>query len=448
MKTNRRNFLKTSAVLTASTSTTANLFVPAVHAAENNEIKVGLVGCGGRGGGAIMQALSTKGPKKLVALGDIQPNRLKGVLNGVSTNFADAKDVQVDVPEDRQFIGFDAYKKVVEAVGAGGVVLFATPPVFRPLHVEYAVEKGVHVFMEKSFAVDAPGVRRMLATGKKADEKGIKVVGGTEYHYSASNAAAIEEIRKGIIGEPNAVFSYRTHGAIKENKRQDGESELMYQIRNYNVFTWVNGSMFQDYLIHNHDIACWAMDTYPVDAQGSGGRAIPVKAGTTFDHYAVEYTFPNGARMVAQFRHQDRCWNYRKVEVLGGKGVAYLGEHVNTPTIYKGFSAKKENLIWKQTDKQNPFQVEHDVLFDAIRNDKPHNDIERCAKVSMTAILGRMAVFSGQKLTWDDTFKSKVELCPNIDTMTWDTPPPVLPDKDGNYPLAVPGTRSSSKLIE
>jgi predicted dehydrogenase len=440
-KSSRRQFLQTAAVIGAGTTAVrfATFNVPAVHAAEDNTINVGLVGCGGRGGGAVMQALSTKGPKKLVALGDILPNRLNNVLKATTQSFNGKSEVQIDVPQDRQFLGFDAYKKVVEAVGKGGVVLFATPPVFRPLHVEHAVENGVHVFMEKSFAVDSPGVRRMLETSKKADEKGIKVVGGTEYHYSASNAAAIEEIRKGIIGEPNVVFSYRTHQAIKENTRQAGESELMYQIRNYNVFTWTNGSMFQDYLIHNHDIAVWAMGMFPVSAQGSGGRAVPVKSGTTFDHYAVEYTFPNGARMVAQFRHQDKCWVYRKVEVLGGKGIAFLGEHIKKPTIYKGFAPTKENLIWTQTDQENPFQVEHDVLFDAIRNDKKHNDIERCAKVSMTAILGRMAVFSGQNITWDEALGSNVKLCPNLDELTFDSKPPVSPDENGNYPLAIPG---------
>jgi predicted dehydrogenase len=429
--TTRRSFLKQSGIIAAGAA--AAFTVPKVHAAENNTINIGLVGCGGRGGGAVMQALTTKGPKKLVALGDLFANNLNGVLNGCKKFGND-----VDIPQERQFLGFDSYKNVIDAVGAGGVVLFATPPVFRPLHVEYAVEKGVHVFMEKSFAVDAPGIRRMLENGKKATAKNLKVVGGMEYRYSKSNAAAVEQIRNGMIGEPNVVFTYRTHGPVSERKRNEGENELSYQIRNYNAFTWMNGSLFQDYLIHNHDIACWAMGMYPVEAQGQGGREEHT-VGTTFDHYSVEYTFENGARMVAQFRHKTGCWVYRKVEVLSSQGLAILGEHIKTPTIYKGFKPKKENLIWSQTDVENPFQVEHDVLFDAIRNDKPHNDTERCCFTSMTAIFGRMAVFSGQKISWDDAIQSNVELCPNIDAMTWDTPAPVQPDKNGKYPQIKPG---------
>ena len=413
-----------------------NAAVPKVHAAEDNTLKVALVGCGGRGGGAVMQALSTEGPKKLVALADVFNYRLEGVLNGVKQKFPN----DVDVPQERQFVGFDAYKNAVDAVGPGGVVLFASPPAFRPLHVEYAVAKGCHIFMEKSFAVDSPGYRKMLKNGEEAAKKNLKVVGGLMSRHSKPLQGAIEQLHNGIIGERICCWAYRTHGAVGFGPKKESETDVAHQVRNYSNFTWLNGSFLLDWLIHNLDVCCWAKGAYPIAAQGQGGRQTRTAKDQMFDHFAVEYTFPDGTRLFAQARHQNNTWGCFQSFIQGASGCAIIGEGVLHPKIYKGFKPTPENLIWEYKEAaKDQYQIEHDMLFDCIRNDKPINETERCCFTTMTGILGRMAAESGQWVTWDEAVNSNIELAPNLAQLTMDGPAPVMPDNDGNYPIAMPG---------
>lgn len=436
-KTNptRRGFIKRSGGLLAATAIGGSL-ARSVHAAEDNTIKVALIGCGGRGTGAALNALSTKGPKKLVAMADVFDFRLGGSLGQLSKSFP--KDV--DVPKDRQFLGTDGYKKAIEAVGPGGLVLLTTPPAFRPIHVEEAIAKGRHVFMEKSFAVDAPGIRRIQKAGLEATKKNLKVAGGLMSRHYPPLQEAVKQIHDGAIGNVITAWAYREHGPVGFKPRKKSMNEIAHQIQNYSCYTWVNGSFLLDWLIHNLDVCCWVKDAWPVSAQGQGGRQQRDIKDQLFDHYAVEYTFPDGTRLMAQGRHMANCWGFFGDVIQGQKGSAVLGEGITHPKIYKSHNQTADNLIWEHKGpKANHYQIEHDLLFDAIRNDKPYNETDRCAKAAMTGILGRMASESGKKITWDDALASNIELAPGLDKLTMDSPAPVQPDKEGNYPIAMPG---------
>jgi len=433
----RRDFLKCSGGVLAGAALSSAITSRA-YAAEDNTIKVALVGCGGRGTGAAANALSTAGPTKLWAMADVFEDRVTGRLNGLKSNerFKD----KIDVPKDRQCIGFDGFKKAIDAIGPGGVVCLATPPAFRPQHFEYAVEKGCNVFMEKSFAVDGPGIKRVINAGEEAEKKNLKVAGGLMSRHSKPLQAAIEQIHQGAIGDVITCWAYREHGPVGFKPRGEGVSELAHQIRNYSNFTWLNGTFLLDWLIHNIDVCCWVKDAWPVSAQGQGGRQTRQPKDQMFDHFSVEYSYPDGTRMLAQGRHQAGCWGFFGDVIHGSKGSAVLGEGIRDPKLYKGFNQTRDNQIWKyEGEKKSAYQIEHDVLFEAIRQDKPHNETDRCAKAAMAGILGRMAAESGKKVTWEDAMESKIVLAPGLDEMTMDSEPPVKPDADGNYPIAIPG---------
>jgi predicted dehydrogenase len=432
----RREFLKrsgsglTGAALAGAISARA-------YAGEDNTIKVALIGCGSRGTGAAANALSTKGPVKLWAMADVFDNRLEGSLKRLSGQHAD----KVDVPPERRFIGLDAYRKAIDALDEGDVALLTTPPCFRPIHLEYAVEQGRNVFMEKSFAVDAPGIRRVLAAGEAAKKRNLKIAGGLMSRHSIPLQEAVRQIHDGILGEVITLWAYREHGPVGFRRKPEGMSELGHQISNYSCFTWINGSFILDWLIHNIDVCCWVKDAWPVSAQGQGGRQVRNQPDQLFDHYAVEYTFADGTRMFAQGRHMGGCWGFFGDVVHGTKGSAVLGEGQPNPRIYEGHNQTSENQIWQhEGPKPNQYQVEHDVLFEAIRQDKPHNETERCAKSAMTGILGRMAAESGKMITWEEALASNVELAPGLEQIArLDEPAPVMPDEKGQYPVAMPG---------
>ena len=433
-RTSRREFIRRGGAIAAS-ATLGALAVRA-YAAEDNTIKVALVGCGGRGTGAAVNALSTKGPVRLVAMADLFPDRLSRSLKALSGRFKD----KVDVPPERQFLGFDAYRKAIDCLGGSDVVLLATPPAFRPIHLEYAVQKGVNVFMEKSFAVDAPGIRRVLAAGKVAEEKNLKIAGGLMSRHYTPLERAVDQIHKGIIGDIVTCWAYRMHGPVGYRRKRPGESELEHQIRNYSCYTWLNGSFLLDWLIHNLDVCCWVKGAWPVAAQGQGGRQVRTVPDQLFDHYAVEYRFPDGTRLFAQGRHMRGCWGFFGDIIHGTKGSAVLGEGIRNPRIFKDYTQSRQNEIWRYNGPGcNPYQKEIDLLFEAIRADKRYNETERCAMAAMTGILGRMAVESGKLVTWDQAMASKLELAPGLDHYTMESKPPVMPDAKGNYPVAKPG---------
>jgi predicted dehydrogenase len=407
------------------------------YAAENNTIKIALVGCGGRGSGAAAQALSTQGPTKLWAMADVFEQRLQGSLAGLR----ERHEKQVDTPPERQFVGLDAFKKAIDTLDKGDVVLLATPPAFRPIHFEYAVNKGVNVFMEKSFAVDAPGIRRVMRTGELAKEKNLKVAGGLMSRHYRPLEQAVEEIHNGLIGEVINCWAYRMHGPVGLSPKTPGMNELAYQIANYSCFTWLNGSFIVDWLIHNIDVCCWVKNDWPVSVQGMGGRQVRRDADQLFDHYGAEYSFADGTRMFAQGRHIANCWDFFGDIIHGAKGSGILGEGQPKPRLFKGHKQTPENVIWSYKGPDwDHYQYEHDLLFDAIRNDKPYNETERCAKSCFTAIMGRMACESGNLINWQEALASEVQLAPGLENCAWDSASaPAKAHADGSYDIAMPG---------
>jgi predicted dehydrogenase len=433
--TTRRDFLKTSGTALAGAALAGGIARPG-YAAESNTIKLALVGCGGRGTGAAAQAMSTQGPTKLWAMADVFEQRLQSSL----ANLKGGHESQVEVPPERQFIGLDGFKKAIDCLDKGDLVLLTTPPAFRPIHLEYAVHKGVNVFMEKSFAVDAPGIRRVLKAGEEARRQNLKIAGGLMSRHYQPLEQAIQQVHAGLIGELITCWAYRMHGPVGINARQPGMKELAYQITNYSCFTWLNGSFLEDWLIHNIDVCCWAKNSWPVSVQGMGGRQVRHDPDQLFDHYAAEYTFADGTRFVAQGRHITNCYDFFGSLLQGTKGSGTLGEGQPKPRLFKGHKQGSADLIWSyQGAPCDPYQYEHDLLFDAIRNDEPYNETERCAKSCFTAIVGRMACESGKMVTWDEALASEIELAPGLDAYTWDSNPPAMPDANGHYPIAMPG---------
>ncbi len=431
----RRDFLRTSGTALAGT-TMVGALAGRVHAAEDNMIKLALIGCGGRGTGAALNALSTKGPTVLWAMADVFEDRLRTSQKSLAKRFVDS----AVVAGDRQFLGMDAYRKAIDSLDPGSVVLLATPPAFRPIHLEYAVQKGMHVFMEKSFAVDAPGIRRVLKAGEAAAAKNLKIAGGLMSRHYPPLQEAVRRIHDGAIGAVVTCWAYREHAPVGFKPRAAGANELAHQIRNYSNFTWLNGSFLLDWLIHNIDVCCWVKDAWPVSAQGQGGRQVRAVPDQLFDHYSVEYTFADGTRLMAQGRHLNNCWNFFGDVIHGSKGSAILGEGQLQPRIYKGHAQTPENVLWQHDGPNpNPYQVEHDCLFEAIRQDKPYNETLRSAKSALTGILGRMAAESGKLVTWDEALASNLELAPGLDQYTMASDPPVMPDAQDRYPIAMPG---------
>jgi predicted dehydrogenase len=428
----RRDFLRTTSTALAGASVLGTLGIErSAFAAEDNTLKVAVIGCGGRGSAAAAQALSTEGPVKLVAAADAFNDRLEGAIRNLKQRFGD----KVDVPVERQFFGFDGYK---QAIPLADVVILATPPGFRPDHFEEAVRLGKHVFMEKPVATDAPGVRRVLAAAEEAKKKNLKVCVGLQRRYQAGYIETVKRLREGAIGDLLVGRAYWNGQTPWVQRRADLErragrklTEMEYQMRNWYYFNWICGDHIVEQHIHNMDVINWVFDAYPVRAQGQGGCEVRKGPdyGEIFDHHFVEFEYADGRRMFSQCRHIPGCWNSVSEHVIGSAGTASINSFLIQP---KGGSE------WKYRGPQkDPQQVEHDVLFDAIRNNKPLNDGENGAKATMTAIMGRMATYSGQRISWDEAIASNINLMP--ERLAWDALPKSLPDENGLYKLPVPG---------
>ena len=433
----RRDFLKFSGHLAAA-SALVGVAVPRCYAAGNSTIKLALVGCGGRGTGAVADAFSTTGgPVKLYAMADLFEPRLQGSLNSLKNSFQD----RVDVPPERQFVGFDAYKKAIDCLEPGNVVLLTTHAAFRPLHFEYAVNKGVNVFAEKSFATDAPAVRRWLKAAEVSEQKNLKVGVGFMWRHSAARQEVIKRIHDGAIGQVHTLRIYRVHEPVHCPRRPENVNELVFQLQHPNSFTWVSSGFFIDWHCHNIDVACWAKGAWPVSAQGMGGRCYE-QAGNQFDHYTVEYTFADGTRLFAFSRHMNGCWNTYSDYAHGSKGSAVIMTTLGQPKpkIYKGHDMVPANLAWEfGRPDPNPYHAEWQVLLDAIRRDKPHNEARRAGEADVVALMGRMATHTGKYITWDQALNSNFQFVEDIDNMTFDTTAPIHEGPDGIYPAPQPG---------
>ncbi len=401
------------------------------HVLGDDAIKIALVGCGGRGTGAAIQAMSTKENVKLVAMADAFRDRLDDCYKILSTKFAGSDKLLLK--EEDKHVGFDAYKA---AIDKADVVLLTTTPGFRPIHFEYAVSKGKHVFMEKPVATDAPGIRRVLAAAEQAKAKKLNVVVGLQRRYQKSYLACLEHIRAGKIGQIVSGQVYWNSAGVWVKERQPGQTEMEYQMRNWYYFNWLCGDHIVEQHIHNIDVANWFIGEFPLHAQGMGGREVrkDKKYGQIFDHHFVEFTYPSGAVISSQCRHQPGCLDNVTESFMGTKGKIYTDSQ--NKGIIKGYDGTSLYEHQGENDP-NPYQTEHDVLFANIREGKVTNDTEHAAKTTMSAILGRMASYSGQLVTFDDALNRGKSLMP--DTYSWDAMPKVVPDADGNYPVPVPG---------
>ncbi len=426
----RRQFLQTgSSALAGATLLSAVPIGRSAHAAGNDLLKVALVGCGSRGNGAADQALSSFGQTKLVTMADVMPDKIQKGLAYLERLHGD----KVDVPAERQFTDFDGYKK---AIALADVVILATSPGFRPIHFEEAVRQGKHVFMEKPVATDAPGIRQFLAAAGEAKKMNLKVGVGLQRRHQRDYLETVKRIQDGAVGDIQLLRCYWDGGSRDGVEREPGETEMHYQIRNWYYFTWLSGDHIVEQHVHNIDVCYWIKGAHPVRAQGMGGRQVrnSKRHGQIFDHHFVEFEYADGSRMLNQCRQIPGCWPSISEHVSGSKGTADLIAGRNLFVI-KGANA------WRYNSKQksgNAYQQEHDDLFNAIRNDKPYNEADFAGISTMTAILGRMCTYSGQQIDWDDAFNSKIELLPR--TFGWDVEPLVMPDKDGFYPVARPGS--------
>ena len=438
--TSRRQFLKNTGRLAATSAFMAGI-ASRIYAAENNTINLALVGCGGRGSGAVGNALSSKtGPTKLVAMADVFEDRLVRSHKALSGRFGE----RIDVPPDRQFLGFDAYRKAIDCLRPGDVMIQATHSAFRPTHIDYAVKKGVNIFMEKSFAPDPGGTKHILRLGEEADKKNLKIACGLMCRHSFARQALIQKIRDGAMGDIQLIRAYRMDPGARMGPFQGGQSELLWQIRRPYFFLWVSSAWFIEMMIHQVDECCWIKDAWPIEAHGLGGREPNSKDCSQNMHtYSIEYTFPDGTKALVNSRAITNCHNDFATFVHGTKCGAQFSGNVHAPTvhIYKDQRAAKDNIAWRpEREKVSPYQVEWDVLLNAIRQDKPHNEVRRAAFTNLASIMGRAAVHTQKVITWDQMLASDFMFCSNVAKLTKDSPAPVQADEKGCYPVPVPGS--------
>ncbi len=453
--TTRRNFLRTS-----TASAFAGLTVPMVYAQENNTINIALVGCGGRGSGAARDALKTKlVPTKLVAMADVFSSKLESSHSGIANEFA-SQPGKVDVPPERRFIGFEAYKQAIDALKAGDVAIFATPLAFRWVHFKYAVEKGVHVFMEKPLSADAPTSRRLLEINEGAKAKNLKVAVGLMVRHCRVRQALNQRIRDGEIGEIHAMRAYRMHPPVascfspanKVMNPPDGKPEVMFQIDRFHSFLWASGGLFNDFNIHQIDECCWMKDAWPVKVNALGGRHYKNDPDghpyidQNFDTYACEYTFADGSILVWNSRIMPGCKQDFHSFAHGTKGSAVISMSGHSPgrcQTFRGQKISKEDRIWQwpEEDEVSPYQLEWDDLIESIVKDKPHNEVERGVMASLVSSMGRAAAHTGQEVKLEEFRKGTHEFAPDVDKMTPDGPAPVAMNPDGSYPVPAPGIK-------
>jgi len=443
----RRQFLKAAGGV-AAVSALGGATVPHVHASQSELVQVALVGCGGRGSGAAVNALATKsGPTKLVAMADAYPDRLKSSYSNLSRELP----TQVDVPEDRRFVGFDAYRGAMDCLKPGDVAIFATPCAFRWVHLQYAIEKRLNVFMEKPVTADGPTSKRMLKLAEDATAKNLKIGVGLMSRHARPLVELQKRIQDGELGDIVLMRGYRMQGEIghfQSLPKPANISDLDYQTRRFHSFLWSGGGAYSDFNIHIVDHLCWMKNAWPVKAQGVGGRQYKTNAegipyvDQNFDNYSVEYTFPDGSKMFFDGRCVAGCAGIYSSYVHGSKGMAIAsrnGDCGGPSAIYKGQNPIPANLVWESKDRSNPYQNEWDSLMSAIRNDKPYNEVKRGVEGSVATSMGRMAAHTGQEITFQDMLNCEHEFAPGVDKLTSDSPAPVLPGHRAAPPEFVPG---------
>jgi predicted dehydrogenase len=440
----RRSFIKTSTSLAAAAGLTSTLS-RSVHAAEDNKIRVALIGCGGRGTGAAENALQVdNGEIELVAMADVFENRLSSSYSKLKENHPN----KVDVPKERQFVSFDGYKQAMDTLRPGDVAILTTPPAFRWVMFKYAIEKGLNVFMEKPVTVDGPASRKMFELGKLSVERNLKVGVGLMCRHCVVRQELLDRIRNGEIGDLLMLRAYRMAGptgsAAATKKPDDMKSELLYQISRFHGFLWASGGAVSDFLIHNIDECCWMKEDWPVEAVASGGRHYRNDCvDQNFDTYSIEYTFGDGTKMFVNGRTIPGCHNEFASYAHGTKGSAVISASGHSPAkckIYTGQKMTRNNIVWEGPKSEpNPYQLEWNDLINAIRKDLPYNEVERGVKASVVTSMGRMAAHTGVRITYDDMLNCEHEFAPGLETLTLDSPAPVRANAQGNYPVPQPG---------
>ena len=407
----RRDFLKTSAATTATLLATGNY----AYAAADDKIRLGVIGCGGRGSGAVVDCVRSSPNVELVAMGDLFPDRMNTSHSNLKTELGD----KFKVADDQVFTGFDAYKKVLAT--DINLVILATPPGFRYLHLRAAVEAGKNVFMEKPVAVDAPAIRSVIASGEIAKRKGLAIVSGTQRRHDLGYNAVMQRLHDGAIGEIVTAQVYWNQGGLWMNARQAAWTDMEWQLRNWLYFTWLSGDHIVEQHVHNLDVMNWAFNNHPVKAMGMGGRQVRTDPafGHIFDHFAIEYEFGNGARVQSMCRQIDGTTGRVAENIVGTKGTsdAYGTIQGANPYRYEG-------------PRPNPYVLEHKDLIASIRAGKPLNEARRVAESTLTAIMGRMSAYSGQEITWEQALNSQESLMPEkVDFGPLSVPPVAIPGK-------------------
>ena len=423
----RRDFIKKSSLIVAGSAVTGGLNVAkAAHIGVDDTIRIGLIGCGRRGSSAAGQALLTNGPTKLVAMADVFNDRLQSSLRGIKG----AHHNKVDVPPDRQFVGFEAGLQMLQQ--DLDLVILATPPGFRPVQFEAAVAAGKHVFMEKPVAVDAPGVRRVLSAAASAKSNGLAVAVGLQKRHEPRYVETIHRLWEGAIGDIILTRAYWNGNSAWLNPRDEKLSEMEYQLRNWHYFNWLCGDHIVEQHVHNLDVVNWLKNAYPATAQGQGGRQVQAgkKCGEIFNHHMVEYTYADGSKMLSQCRQIRGCWTHVSEHAHGSTGTA----NIQAGAIY---DIRGDRTWHYGRGGGDGHQQELEDLFAAIRKGEMPNEAEYGALSTMTAIMGRMATYSGNVVAWEDAVQSNIEISPNVSD--WDATLPTKPGEDGVYPVAAPG---------
>ncbi len=447
----RRDALKDTSKLTASAMVMAS-GVPFFHTSKQERtIQVAVVGCGGRGSGAVINALSVKrGPVKLVAMADVFEDRMKTSYDAISKDRAD----QVDVPPEKRFIGFNAYKDAMDCLEPGDVIILATPPAFRWVHFEYAVQKGLHVFMEKPVSVDGPTSRKMFALAEESKKKGLKVGVGLMSRHNRGMQELKRRVLDGELGEIISQNGYRMQGSIatfRSEPKPRGISELEFQLRRFHGFLWASGGGFNDFFIHIIDHLTWMKGALPVKAQGSGGRhyrtngqGVPY-VDQNFDSYSIEYTYPDGTKLMFDGRNQDGCETrfYSNMHGTKGSAVASATSDCGLPSsIHSGHTLSRDSRIWTSRVPQaerNPYQNEWEDLIEAIRDDKPFNEAKSGTETTLLCNMGRMAAHTGVPVTYEGMLACEHEFAPGVAGLTLDSDSPLMADENGLYPVPSPG---------
>lgn len=465
----RREFLNDAAGLTAVTLLAGRAFA-GVHNSNDDTIQVALVGCGSRGSGAAIDALSVKrGPVRLVAMADPLADRLKDSHEAITTALAEAAAAPApssstpaptppaskgfDVPEDRRFVGFDAYRRAMDCLRPGDIVILATPPAFRWVHLKYAIEKGLNVFMEKPLCVDGPSGRRMLELAELSIQKNLKVAVGLMSRHNRAMQELHKRVQDGELGEIISQHGYRMQGAIasfRSPPKPEGMTDLEYQIRRFHSFLWASGGGFNDFFIHHIDHLGWMKNAWPVKAMAIGGRHYRTRAGVSyidqnFDSYGVEYTYPDGTKFMFDGRNIEGCEEKFLSYMYGTKASAIVAAYSDCglpSSIHSRRDLSKQSAVWTSkvaADETNPYQNEWNDLIDAVRDAKPYNEARYGIEASMVCNMGRMAAHTGREITFDEMLASPHEFAPDIENLTLTSPAPLLPGPDGLYPVPQPG---------